>query len=220
MNLVRYIFCTLLFCGLTAYSAQAQTDSLRTEVEKRLVQFSGILVTSDSLQPLPYVTIFDKNTGRGTISDYYGFFSFVALKGDTIVFSSVGYRKSTFVIPDTLSDNRYSLIQIMRTDTIMLEESVINAWPSREQFAEAFINLEIPDDYLARAQRNLNMASLTTGSLAMSNDGYMTYRHTLQMERNRMLSQAGQIPTANLLSPVAWYKFVQAWKNGDFRRKD
>ncbi|MBK6839366.1 MAG: hypothetical protein IPG90_14770 [Bacteroidetes bacterium] len=43
-----------------------------------LVQFSGIVVTSDSLNPVPYTSIMIRNTYRGTVGDYYGFFSFVA----------------------------------------------------------------------------------------------------------------------------------------------
>jgi hypothetical protein len=31
---------------------------------------------------------------------------------------------------------------------------------------------------------------------------------------------AGQYPSISLLNPVAWAKFIQAWKNGDFKRKE
>jgi hypothetical protein len=30
----------------------------------------------------------------------------------------------------------------------------------------------------------------------------------------------GQLPKNNLLNPIAWAQFIQAWKNGDFRRKE
>ena len=77
------------------------------------IQFSGVVIAEDSLQPVPYCSIIDKQTKRGTISDYFGYFSFVAKKGDTIIFSSIGYKKSSFSIPDTLTTNKYlSLIHI------------------------------------------------------------------------------------------------------------
>lgn len=195
-----------------------EKDTTKKDINNRLVQFSGVIITADSLQPLPYVNIIDKNTGRGTVSDYYGFFSFVALKGDTIIFSSVGMKRSTFVIPDSLNDDRYSLIQMMQSDTILLKESVVYPWPSREQFAQAFIDLEIPDDYVARAERNMQLAELKERAGQMPNDPYMAYRNTMRMEQTR-LYYAGQVPPNNLLNPIAWYKFIEAWKRGDFKKQ-
>src|SRR5437868_9897593 len=90
-----------------------------------LVQFSGVVVTADSLKPIPYVNVIIRNTWRGTVTDYFGFFSFVARMNDTIEFSSLGYKKSTFVIPDTLKNSRYSLIQMMHNDTVQIREVFI-----------------------------------------------------------------------------------------------
>ena len=70
---------------------------------KDLIQFSGVVISSDSLKPVPYCSIIDVATSRGTTSDYFGYFSFVARKGDTLKFSSVGYKKAQFVIPDSLT---------------------------------------------------------------------------------------------------------------------
>ena len=47
---------------------------------KELIQFSGVVVEGDSLRPVPFTSIMIKNTNRGTICDYYGYFSFVAQK--------------------------------------------------------------------------------------------------------------------------------------------
>ncbi|MCK6650110.1 MAG: carboxypeptidase-like regulatory domain-containing protein, partial [Bacteroidia bacterium] len=41
---------------------------------RKLVQFTGIVVEGDSLKPVPYTSIIIKNTNRGTISDYFGYF--------------------------------------------------------------------------------------------------------------------------------------------------
>ncbi|GIR60438.1 MAG: hypothetical protein CM15mP65_30190 [Crocinitomicaceae bacterium] len=40
-----------------------------------LIQFSGVVISQDSLQPVPYCSIIDKKTKRGTTSDYFGYFS-------------------------------------------------------------------------------------------------------------------------------------------------
>ena len=75
----------LLIILLTLYASFWQLHAQMAEDD--LVQFSGIVVTADSLKPVPYTNIAIKNTWRGTIADYYGYFSFVAFKSDTIIFS-------------------------------------------------------------------------------------------------------------------------------------
>ena len=183
---------------------------------EELVQFSGVIIAQDSLTPLPYAGIMIVNTHRGTVSDYYGFFSFVASEGDTIEFSSLGYKKSYFVIPDSLTDSKYSIIQMMVRDTVMLQEAVIYPWPSREQFREAFLKLKVPDDDLERAKRNLAMAEMRERAKQMPMDGSMNFRNAMHQEYTRIYS-AGQLPMNNLLNPLAWASFIKAWKNGDFK---
>src|SRR5690606_18797173 len=75
--------------------------------EHKLIQFSGVVVSGDSLSPVPFTSVMIKNTSHGTIADYYGFFSLVARAGDTVQFSSVGYSGARFIIPDTLEEQRY-----------------------------------------------------------------------------------------------------------------
>lgn len=210
----------LAFCLVfSMQSAFTQKDTIDNWLNLKIVQFSGVIVTADSLKPVPFVNIYDKSTGRGTVSDYFGFFSFVAMKGDTIVFSSVGYKRSSFIIPDTLSENRYSMIQMMQNDTVVLKQMFVYPWPSREQFKQAFVSLEIPDDYLAKAERNMQIAELKAAAYGMPNNGSMAYKQVLAYEQYK-LYHAGQLPTTNLFNPIAWYKFVEAWKRGDFKKKD
>ena len=186
---------------------------------KDLVQFSGVVVTGDSLKPIPFTSIIIKGTFRGTVSDYYGFFSFVAKKTDTIEFSCLGFKKAHYIIPDTLTENKYSLIQMMNNDTIFLKETVIYPWPTQEQFKEAFLRLNIPDDDLERARRNLARAEIKEKYQKLSMDGSMNYKNAMQ-QKTSQLYYAGQAPPNNLLNPIAWSKFIQAWQNGDFKKKE
>ncbi len=112
----------LLLLVLSSLNSRAQEDSL--------VQFSGVIMTSDSLRGIPYAHIIIKNVGRGTISNYEGFFSFVAAKGDSIRFSCIGYEVQIFVIPGELETDRYSVIQLMTRDTFHLPETIIYPWPT------------------------------------------------------------------------------------------
>lgn len=186
--------------------------------EGDIIQFSGVVVSGDSLEPVPYCTVIDKSTKRGTVSDYFGYFSFVAHKGDSIHFSSVGFKTSYYVIPDSLKNNKYSLIHVLSTDTIMLPVAVIYPWPSKEQFAEAFVNTEIPNDDYKRAVHNLQQAELKELADGIPMNGSMNYNYQMQQVQNK-LYYAGQLPPNNLLNPVAWSKFIQSWKNGEFKRQ-
>lgn len=203
----------IIFLSIFCFSFTNAQSEKRTPI-----QFSGIIVDGDSLTPIPFTTIIVRGSNRGTIADYYGYFSFVAQKGDTIDFSSVGYKSAYFIIPDTLDENRYSLIQMLFTDTILLRETVIYPWPTKEQFREAFLNLNVPDDDFQRAMKNLAIADMREKADAVSNDGKMAYKQTLSQYQSRLYS-AGQAPTISLLNPVAWYKFVQAWRAGELSRK-
>lgn len=183
-----------------------------------LVQFSGVVVNNDSLTPTPFVSVIIKNTYRGTITDFYGFFSFVAQKGDTVVFSCLGYKPAIYIIPDTLKEKRYSIIQVMFSDTINLDEVMVYPWPSREEFKDAFMHLQIPNDDYQRALYNLDRERLLDRMNITSMDGSMNYRYQMQQYQTKIY-HAGQAPPMNLMNPLAWAQFIEAWKRGDYKKK-
>jgi len=213
ISLLFFIFCVTAFL----YSQESDLPPLQSN-DKDLIQFSGVIVTADSLRPVPFTTIMIANRDRGTIADYYGFFSFVAMKNDSINFSAVGFKDVLFIIPDTIQESRYSLIQVMTSDTILLQETVIYPWPSKEQFRKAFINLDVPDDDLEIARKNLEQAELVARAEAYEMDGSMNYRNYISQQTSK-LYYAGQTQPVSLLNPFAWAQFIKAWKNGDFKRK-
>lgn len=184
-----------------------------------LVQFSGVVVTGDSLRPVPFVSIVIKNSFRGTISDYNGFFSFVAQMKDTIEFSAIGFKKGSYIIPDTLNTDRYSLIKIMTTDTILLQETIIYPWPTKDEFRQAFLNLKVPDDDYARASRNMALAEMRDLMFSMPMDGSGNYK-ALMLQKQEDLYIRGQYRSVSLLNPIAWAKFIEAWQRGDYKRKN
>ncbi|MFZ4399053.1 MAG: carboxypeptidase-like regulatory domain-containing protein [Bacteroidales bacterium] len=195
------------------------SDIYAQHYEKTPIQFSGVVVTSDSLKPVSFTNISIKNSYRGSTADFNGFFSFVALEGDEIVFSAIGYKKAYFRIPDTLTKNRYSLIQALTNDTIMLAETVIRPWPSREQFKQAFISLKVPSDDYDIAMKNLALEDLKIMIRSYKMDGSLNYKNYIEQQTNK-LYYAGQLPPNNLLNPFAWAQFIKAWENGDFKKKD
>ncbi len=135
---------------------------------------------------------------------------------DTIVFSSIGYKKGVYIIPDTLVENKYSLIQLLSQDTVMLAETVIYPWPTKEQFKYAFLHIDIPDDDLERAKNNLSLHEMKTRMENMPMDGSMNYKNYINNYTSK-LYYIGQLPPNNLLNPLAWAQFIEAWRSGKFK---
>lgn len=196
-----------------------KAQNTQTDSRKQLIQFSGVVVSNDSLKPVPYTSVMIRHASRGTISDFYGFFSFVAMKGDTVDFNYIGYKPESFVIPDTLTDNRYSMIQVLTRDTILLKEAVIYPWPSREEFKRAFVELEIPDNDLKRAQRNLELAQTKEVQESVPYDGSINWKFS-QIQHTQKLYNAGMYQSSNIFNPLAWAAFIKAWQEGAFKSKD
>jgi hypothetical protein len=210
--MVKYsiVLITLIF---SSFFTAAQSD------EFKLVQLSGVVVSEDSLEAVPFTTIRIKNSSHGTISDVYGYFSLVAAMGDTIQFSSIGYQSTEFEVPDTLSGNRYSMIQILVSDTVLLKEYTVYPWPSREQFKQAFLNLDIPDDDIALARKNIERAKLKAMFSTLPNDPGENFNYQMQQVQTQ-LYYTGQYPPITLLNPFAWAQFIESWKRGDFKKKN
>eukprot|EP01041_Mallomonas_annulata_P032613 gene32613-55115_t len=166
---------------------------------------------------MPFTTVFDLESRRGTISDYYGFFSMVVYPGDTLMFSYYGYKTSSFIVPDTLKDNRYSIIHMMYRDTLNLPEVNIYPWPSKEDFARAFVEMKPYDDALRRAQKQLSGENLAFAANRLSTDASLSFGWA-QNQQNTRLYTMGQSPVNNLFNPYSWASFLQAWKSGQLGR--
>lgn len=211
MNKSRIPVFILLLLIISQY-LQAQ------EVRNNLIQFSGITITGDSLNPVAYTKIIIKNTNKGTTSDVYGYFSFVAHKSDTVLFNAMGFKPASFIIPDTVTKYRYSLIQLMTIDTLTLSEAYIFPWPTYEDFKRAFVNLKVPDDDLERARKNLEAIDFQLQVDNYPMDARMNYNYYIQNQTSK-LYYFGQQQPFNIFNPFAWAQFIQAWKDGKFKKK-
>ena len=187
----------------------------------KLVQFSGMVLdgTDDQLYPVPYTNILVKEKGRGTYSDLRGFFSIVVEKGDVISFSAVGYKTVEYKIPLDLEDDRYSIVQLMTQDTINLPETVVFPWPSREHFKLEFLAMDVTPELQERAARNLAQETLERMRNDVATDGNENADYYLRQQANKNY-YVGQLPPMNIFNPISWKKFFDAWKRGDFKKKD
>jgi hypothetical protein len=205
----------IIFCLLLLNKVLAQKVNLS---DSNLIQLSGVVVSDIDVNPIAYSTIYDKTIKKGVISDYYGFFSLVVLPGDTLVISSPGYSTSTYMVPDTLSEKRYSVIHMLNRDTVHLPEVTVYPWPSREDFARAFVEMEPYDDAIRRAQRELSGESLAFVAARLDNDASLAYSYALNQRYTKLYTN-GQMPVNNLLNPYSWAKLIQDWKAGKLSKQ-
>ena len=204
----RLLVLTILPIFVLTFSEESNAQTKHSQ----LIQISGIVVDHDSAQKIPYVAVLIKKSWGGTIADNNGYFSFIAMPGDTILFQALGFKTNYYVLPDTLSTDKYSLIHVMSKDTTSLKPFVFYSWPSKEAFKTAFLKLDLPDNDLVRAKRNMALAARKARYGEARSPG-TNYLSTVQQENDK-LYYAGQYPPNNLLNPIAWAKFIQAWKDG------
>ena len=205
----------LLICSFFfTKQSQAQFETVKDSV----VQLYGIAMTADSLVGIPAVSITIKGTNRGTITNNQGVFSIVALKGDIIEFTHVSYKPKTVIIPKNLQGNQYSIVQLMIEDTAYLPVTIIRPRPSPEQFARDFANTKVPDDDIEIARQNTSEAKRRVLMQTTPSDGGEATTLQLQKIATKATYQ-GQVPPMNIFNPAAWSEFIQAWKRGDFKRK-
>lgn len=208
----KVIWAFLLF--LVGYSASAQRGY------RGPIQLSGVVVTQEKGQPvrMPYVTIAVEGTSRGTYTNWDGFFSLVVEKGETIVFSYVGYKTIQYVVPDTLSTNRYSIFQIMTFDNILLPETVIYPWPDKDNYHAEFLAMNVNNEITDRIQENLDKRVLASLYDKVPVDGKESTQSFMRQNAATYYYQ-GQTRPIQLMNVMAWKQFIEAWKAGKFKKK-
>ena len=213
MNVKYIVFVLFTFLFVGKLSAQVRSDS-------NLVQFTGMVLdgTTEELFPVPYTNILVTDKGRGTYSDFKGFFSIVVEKGDKIEFSAIGYKTVEFEIPVDLDEKHYSLVQLMTQDTFNLPETVVFPWPSREHFKQDFLAMDVTSEMQALATTNLAQSVLEKARDVVPTDGNESADFYLRQQAKNYY-HIGQTPPMNIFSPLAWNKFFKAWKEGDFKKK-
>ena len=212
MRSLRYIL--LLIGFFVLQQVKAQNETRRDSV----IQLFGVVMTSDSLRAVPAASVIVIGKGRGTITNNDGVFSIVVLKGDHILFSSIGFKDKSIFIPRDLTETQYSVIQLLVSDTNYLPATILKPRPTREQFERDFANTRVPDDMYETARQNTDQAKLRALMATLPQDGREAVNYQLRQDANKYY-YAGQIPPQNIFNPFAWAEFIKAWKRGDFKNK-
>lgn len=188
--------------------------------QKKILQFSGLITSPGSELPVAYATIKNTSFNNQTyISNNDGYFSFVAHVGDSILFSSVGYAPTTFVIPD-VPDDKFTAHISMRSLVIELPAVTPFPWASYEDYLAEFMAMKPGGDPVANARRNLSpeaMAALAR-IVPRSAEEIQSYnskqRHNIMNNKN--INQRFNNP---LLNPFNWAEMINQIRRGDFSRE-
>lgn len=202
-NTLKYLIvvaCVLVGWSGTIHTAQAQ--------QKRVIQLSGIVMDTTT-GPLPGVHVYIPKAGRGATTNGVGFFSLPVLVGDSVVISSVGYQRQSYIVPP--SDKEFVTIVVpMVEDVTLLKEVVIVPYPTEEVFKEAVLALNLPPDNQID-EKNLNAELLALMLKTTPMDGPLNQRYALNQWAAHQNDKF--MPVTNpFLNPFNWVKFFNGLK--------
>jgi hypothetical protein len=200
----KYLVITLL--ALIAWVGS--TTKADAQQQKRAIQLSGVVIDTVA-GPLPGVHVYIPKAGRGVTTNAVGFFSLVVLPGDSIVISSVGYRRRHYIVEP--SDKEFvTIIVPMVQDVTYLEEVVIMPYPTEEVFKEAVLALNLPTDRVID-DKNMNQELLALMLKTTPMDGTMNQRYALNQWAATQ-NDRFQPVTNPFLNPFNWVKFFNGLK--------
>lgn len=206
-------YCLILLGILSCFFGYAQTP------DKKLVQFSGVIINADSNTVVPYVTIINKTQEKALSANYKGYFSFVAHEGDTLLFTAIGYKREGIVIPTNIPDNRHTIMLKMKQEIINLPTVHVFPWASMDDFKREFLTMKFADDDLAIAYKNVSRESLAALASELPRDGQEMQNLNFQNNHTRLVNKNMNQRMSNpLLSPFAWGALIQQIMQGDKSR--
>ena len=210
----RLIISIIVFLGF--FGSAKDVFSQETH-ERKVVQFSGVILNGDSTTAIPGVNIYVPRKGRGTSSNRFGYFSMPVVAGDSIVFSYIGLKRQTLKIPEDVEDD-VSYILTMVQDEIALREVQVMPYPTEEEFKNAILAVNV-DAAPPLNRGNLSPQLLLRWAADMPASGNENFRQFTNQQTQQTMDRYGPRPLP-LLNPFAWAQFIKSIKNGDLKNKD
>lgn len=211
---ITYLYALILLSG---FFFCAQDLIAQDNLEKKVVQLSGIILNADSTDAVPGVNIYVPKKGRGTVSGRFGYFSMPVLEGDTIVFTFIGLKKQTFTVPQKMENDRISLILTMEVDEIALAEIEVLPYPTEDEFKQAVLTMSAADP-MSISRTNMRPEMLLRWAEAMPASGNENFRAFQESQMLQNQDIYGPRPL-RILDPFAWSQFIRSIKRGDFKSK-
>ena len=192
--------------------------------KRKVIQFTGIVATGDSLLGVPGASIFVPRAGRGTASNAYGYFSMAVLAGDSIVIRSLGYANQTVIIPADFQRLSYSVIVQLKEDATLLPEVRVFPYTTERDFKKAFLALRLPTERGSAAADNLNAELMNRIFRTQPMGAVANFRQTMNLQAYDQDRRNGIAPNQYsnnpLLNPFSWLQLIQQVKKGEFKKKN
>ena len=112
---------------------------------KNLYSFDAVLLTSDSLLPVPDAHIISKRMLWGNISNNDGRFKMLVDPHDTLMITSIGYSSKIFFITDSVRKSPAPDTILMEKDTVLINEIIIHAYWDYETFKQMIVEMPTMD---------------------------------------------------------------------------
>lgn len=202
-----YVWVLVLVAGALFASSPVQAQGNK----RRIIQLSGIVLGEDSTSGVPGVHVYVPKAGRGTSTNVTGFFSMPVLGGDSIVISSVGYIRQSYIVPANLNEDFLTIVVEMTTDNTYLREVTILPFPTEEVFKQAILALNVPMDN-GIDRRNLNSELMALMMRTTPMDGNLNYRYYMEQYNSSITNK--QLGVTNpFLNPFNWARFFRDLKS-------
>lgn len=112
---------TILFCVILLLTSHLLLAQERIVIE-------GRILTSDSLKPVSNAHIISKMAHAGTISGKDGHYALFAYTTDTLMITSIGFKKKFFPIDENLLGKEGGVWILLEKELVVLDEVVVKAF--------------------------------------------------------------------------------------------
>jgi hypothetical protein len=206
---MKYLIVILFFFATITAFAQTHDD-------RPVVQFTGIVHNADSSNVIvPYVSITNTSSHNTVnLSNYKGYFSFVAHEQDTLRFTCVGYGSVMVAIPANVPSKSYTLQVSLKPQIINLPTFRVFPWATTDEFKKDFLAVKLADDDLEIARKNMSRTSIVALSNVLPRDAQEIQTATAQGMHTSILNSHSLMPNP-LLNPLAWGSLIKQITDGD-----
>lgn len=182
--------------------------------ETPIYQLSGMVLSATTGEPIPFVSVRVGRTRRGTVANAEGFYSLPVVRGDTLYFSAIGYKRGRFILNeyldaykgDTTSGYLYAVHYLVE-DTIELPTVRISAIRTPEELKTALLNVPLETQTQA-ARDNVSPELIAYFLQNLPADPQERIKVAEQRYRDLYYNRTLR-PVYPLLDPIAAYRLVR-----------
>jgi CarboxypepD_reg-like domain len=198
------LFSCLIFGVFASNRALAQD-------QRRAINFSGVILQPDSVNVLPGAHIYVPLAGRGTTSSYTGFFSLAVQTGDSVVISFVGYKRVSYIVPNSTPEFTTHVIVMSEEANELPTVEVVFPYPTEEIFKAAVLAMNIPMDANGVDKKMLNNELMALMIRTTPMDASANYRYYMNQYPQDIQNKF--MPVTNpFLNVFNWAKFFKQMK--------